>query len=470
MSNAMAIFTLSTFDRGAPNTYIRYALTFACDAEQATAATEKLQKATKNLVNEIPMLAGTVTTNSPENPIVTVTLQQVNDFKAIIAHLESNHQDYAALHRRHFPPSLISGLDATPFANDYTTITNPCCAIQANFIEGGLILVIYLHHAVADIRGITTILRSMSEGLGSRVLDSDSLELEASSVSQARYRLSDGSGTPPTQAKFVEAQTGGQNLQQSIQQERQQANDRTSTADHGISHPDASFNSAAIFRFNSNILVDTANMINSRRDVAIPTHANAITPREALLAILWHAYVRARWPRGAADGVKTSMSFQVDIHSNINPPLDEYWMGNAEVTAKGNEYLWHLGMYYDVSTLERTSNIFHHLANSVGSDVRVRSRIEMMNASEDLQDEPAAQLILHDWTPVPQMSYEQMGLGLGLGRPDAIRRTGRGFGRNEMVLLPEDAEEQTWDVQVELHRDWLAAMLGDLPLRNFLRQ
>jgi hypothetical protein len=68
------------------------------------------------------------------------------------------------------------------------------------------------------------------------------------------------------------------------------------------------------------------------------------------------------------------------------------------------------------------------------------------------------------------MSYEQMGLGLGLGRPDAIRRTGRGFGRNEMVLLPEDAEEQTWDVQVEQHRDWLAAMLGDLPLRNFLRQ
>jgi hypothetical protein len=150
----MATFTLSTLDRGAPNTYIRYALTFACDAKQVTAATEKLQKAMKSLVNEIPMLAGTVVTNSPENPIVTVTLQQVNHFKATIARLGSNYQDYAALHRQRFPPSLISGIDATPFANDYTTITDPCCAIQATFIEGSLVLVIYLHHAVADIRGV----------------------------------------------------------------------------------------------------------------------------------------------------------------------------------------------------------------------------------------------------------------------------------------------------------------------------
>jgi hypothetical protein len=362
---------------------------------------------------------------------------------------------------------LIFGIDATPFANDYTTIANPCCAIQANFIEGGLILVIYLHHAVADIRGINTILRSMSEGLGSRVLDDGSLELEASSVSQARTRLSDGSGNPPTQSKFVEALEGGQTLQQSMQRDRQQANDRTSTADNGSPRPDVSLNRAAIFRFNSNVLAETANMINARRPVATPTHANTITPRDVLLAILWHAYVRARWPRGTTHGVKATVQFMVDVRGHMVPPLDDYWMGNAEVTATGNEYVWHLGMYYDVSTLERTANIFHHLANSVGSDVLVRSRIEMMNASEDLQEEPAAQLILHDWTPEPKMSHQHMCLGLGLGRRDAIRRTGRSFGRNEMVLLPDDAQAQTWDVQVELHRDWLSAMSGDLPLRNF---
>jgi hypothetical protein len=157
----------------------------------------------------------------------------------------------------------------------------------------------------------------------------------------------------------------------------------------------------------------------------------------------------------------------------MNPPLDKYWMGNAEITATANEDLWHLGMYYDVSTIERTANIIHNLANSAGSDVLVRSRIAMMNASENtehLEDHPAAQLIIHDWTPVPEMSDQQMDLGLGLGRPDAIRRTGRSFGRNEMVLLPVDTQAQAWDVQVELHRDWLSEMSGDPSLRKFLWQ
>jgi hypothetical protein len=469
----MATFTLSTLDRGAPNTYIRYALTFACDAEQVTAATEKLQKAIKSLVNEIPMLAGTVVTNSPENPIVTVTLQQVNHFKATIAQLGSNYQDYAALHRQRFPPSLISGIDATPFANDYTTITDPCCAIQATFIEGSLVLVIYLHHAVADIRGITTILRLMSEGLRTPELDDDSLEREAAAVSHARARLSDGSGVPPAIVAFVKAQDSKQNLEHSAEKDSREADDKKSIPDDGSSGLNVSSSCAAIFRFNNNILVETANLINARRPISTPTYANTITPREVLLAILWQAYVRARWPRGAADGVKTSISFQVDIRGDMNPPLDKYWMGNAEITATANEDLWHLGMYYDVSTIERTANIIHNLANSAGSDVLVRSRIAMMNASENtehLEDHPAAQLIIHDWTPVPEMSDQQMDLGLGLGRPDAIRRTGRSFGRNEMVLLPVDTQAQSWDIQVELHRDWSSAMSGDPSLRKFLWQ
>jgi hypothetical protein len=81
--------------------------------------------------------------------------------------------------------------------------------------------------------------------------------------------------------------------------------------------------------------------------------------------------------------VKTSLSFQVDIRGDVNPPLDDYWMGNAEITATANEDLLHLGMYYDLSMIERTANIIHNLAKSAGSDVLVRSRIAMMNASEE---------------------------------------------------------------------------------------
>ena len=92
--------------------------------------------------------------------------------------------------------------------------TNPACAIQANFITGGLILVIFLHHAIADIRGIGTIMRLMSEGLTTRILDQETLDEEALSASDARARLSDGFRAHP----FLSlARDLGQRVQQSRQ-------------------------------------------------------------------------------------------------------------------------------------------------------------------------------------------------------------------------------------------------------------
>lgn len=82
----------------------------------------------------------------------------------------------------------------------------------------------------------------------------------------------------------------------------------------------------------------------------------------------------------------------------------------------------------------------------VSSDVRTRSRIEMINNSTSIPAPVDTQLIVHDWTLVPRMVEQEMDLGLVLGRPDAIRRIGRRFGVNEMVLLPEDRLAQAWDV------------------------
>lgn len=461
----MATFTLSTLDRGAPRAYIRYALTFACNADQSAAATEKLQKGVKSLVSEIPMLAGTITTNEQENPTVDVTLQQVNDFKPIIAHLESNRLNYAAVCRESVPPRWISEIDTTPFANDFVDKTNPCCAIQANFIDGGLILVIYLHSAVADIQGMTTILRLMSEGLPLRELNEESLELEAETVSQARARLSDGAGAP---AFLAMARDLEQHQQQSIQGPRPGSDDGIPTAEDNTPDPGAALNRATILRFKLPILIQTARMLNSRRSLRNPNTTDSISLREVLIAILWRAYVRARWPNGAADGVKTFVSFPVDVRSHLVPPLEPHWMGNAEMTATANEDLLLLGTHYDLSNIERTISIVHSAATSASTDLLVRSRIEMMNASESWHDLPDAQLVIHDWTSVPSMPGQEMDLGLGLGRPGAIRRTWRGFGRNEVVLLPVNGQAQAWEVQIELNRDWMAGMLGDESLRGFL--
>lgn len=464
----MATFTLSTLDGGAPRVYIRYALTFACHADQADAATENLQKAVKRLVNEVPMLAGTVSTNDDQKPIVDVTLGQVDGFEPRIAHLEDTHQSYLIVHRQGVAPRQISGPALTPLEDTPSSDTNPSCAIQANFIDGGLVLVIYLHHAIADIRGISTILRLMSEGLPLRRLSQESLGHDAAIDSQARARLSNGSGAPA----FLSLARDVEQRQRQERQEQDQPSDASEEGEDDIdddSSVDASLNRAVVFRFKLNNIARTTELVNSRRALRGISPVDNVTPREVLIAILWRAYARARWPtRAADDAAQTSISFPVDIRSHLVPPLEPHWLGNAEVSAIGNENLLLLGGRYDVTTIERTATIIHSSAKAAASDLLARSRIEMMNAGDGSQNRLDAQLIVHDWTSVPLMSDQEMDLGLGLGRPDAIRRTGRSFGVNEMILLPVNEPVQAWEVQVELRRDWMAGMMGDEALRGFL--
>ena len=143
-------------------------------------------------------------------------------------------------------------------------------------------------------------------------------------------------------------------------------------------------------------------------------------------------------------------------------------MGHAEATAIAVDNALLLRGGYDVSYIERTAAIVHASTTAVSSDLLTRSRIEMINESTSTPNLPETQLTIHDWIVVPQMLEQEMDVGLGLGLPDAIRRTGWSFGVNEMVLLPVNLQAQAWDVQVELRRDWMSMIQRDEPLRGFL--
>ena len=459
----MTDFTLSTLDRGAPRTYIRYALTFACKADQSNAAVERLQKATKRLVSEIPMLAGVVTTSDQNNPNVAVTIELVNDFKATIAHLQNDHQKYADILRLGFAPRYISSASTTPLADDLIGDTNACCAIQGNLIDGGIILVIYLHHAVADIRGVATIIRLMSEGLPARELSEESLGSEAVAVSQARARLSSGTGIPG----FLASARGIEERQQLVEGHAGLQSDRnTPVSEGGSPGTAAASTSAAILRFKLNTITAAAELINRRRRDR--NNTEKVTPRDVLVAILWKAFVRAHWANGTQITARSSVSFPVDVRAHLVPALEPHWMGNAEATAVAIDDITMLRGSYDLTFIEFIVNIIHDSANAVSTDLRTRSRIEMINESKSTPAPPETQLVIHDWTPVPRMSEQEMDLGLGLGRPDAIRRIGRSFGANEMVMLPEDHEGQAWDVQVEVRDGCMTRLQSDELLRAFL--
>jgi hypothetical protein len=291
----MAEFRLSTLDQNAPRVYLRYALCFACNSRQHTVISERLQRVAKSLVSEVPMLAGVVTTNKQQKPTsVTVTPNQIEEFTATITHLEGYTQSYQDLCHSGFAPRHIKDVHLTPLANVLEGNHSPSCAIQANFIDGGLILVIELHHAVADINGVSTILRLMSEGLPPRIFDHNDLRSEATVVSEARSRLSQGSGAP---AFLCLARNISQRMEQSRQYQHQQfhpnnRDDTTTVSSNG--NPNNPSTCAAIFTFRLDTLLQVTEMLNSRRTVrsnlnsttsspTTTTTTDNLTPRDAQL-------------------------------------------------------------------------------------------------------------------------------------------------------------------------------------------
>ena len=476
----MAEFRLSTLDQAAPRIHLRYALCFTCNNRDSTVITERLQRAVKSLVSEVPMLAGTVTTNDQQKPAsVMVASEQVEEFAPTIRYLQGHTRSYNNIRHGGFAPRDIEGIHLTPLANLPEENHSLSCAIQANFIDGGLILVIYLHHAVADINGVNTILRLMSEGLPSRKLYHDDLESEAIVVSRARSRLSQDDGAPA----FLSL---ARDIYQRQEQIRQQQ-------DHHI-HPDIRDDTAiiannnrsgapsyrsAIFIFKLDTLLQTTEMLNSRRtfridspNSTIPTTDN-LTPREVLIAILWRAYARARLPPTHDNDARTSISVPINLRPILNRPLNPYYLGNASLPALATSPTLSLTTPYTLSTLFLTANIIHAAASAKSSDLLTRSRISLLKSSTPERDWiPRPQLVVHDWTcSLPMMMEGQdMDLGLGLGAPDAVRRTGRGLGSvgDEVVLLPVNKRTRTWEVQVEVEERVMRGLVRDGGLRGFL--
>jgi hypothetical protein len=478
----MAEFRLSTLDQNSPRIYLRYAFFFARNNSESLIVAERLQKAVKSLVSEVPMLAGTVTINDQQKSTsVTVTPRQVEESAVIIKHLEGHTQSYQDIYQGGFAPRHFEGIDLIALANRPEGDHSPSCVIQANLIDGGPILVVYLHHAIADMNGISTILRLMSEGLSPCQLDNDELQLEAKVVSQARSRLSRDCGAP---AFLSLARDINQRQEQSRQQQHQHIwhNDRDDT---GISSNNTSLNApsprSAILAFKLNTLLQTTEMLNSRRILRNPNSTtDNLTPGEVLISILWRAYARARYPSNTTSAetrnnanAQTSISFPINLRPILRPPLSPDWLGNASTCAQATSPLLSLLTTSNLSTLEQTVKILHTSAKASASDLLTRSRISLLNSSAPERDwTPTPQFVVHDWSssvPVMAMEEQAMNLGLGLGAPDAVRRIGRGYaGEDQAVLLPVDWKKGRWEVQVEVEESVMRALAGDEGLRAWL--
>nr|OQO24575.1 hypothetical protein B0A51_09732 [Rachicladosporium sp. CCFEE 5018] len=279
---------LSTLDQAAPDNYRRHGFVLLFDNKIAIARVT-VDRKVHRLVKQLPVLASVI-----EDGSVSMTLQQIS--QSSVHHSTDGTLDIEAISRAGMLTSHFSSEHLVSLADSVGQTTSPVFSVQADWLSGGLLLVMYLHSRVADYLGIGTIVREMSEGLGIRTLALEDPQEDATEATDCRAVLSQSNGATSFFAKAVN--------------ERLEQQQHTSTPQqHQILHADsvqldqltdlmtpssaAANNRNAILVFKLQNITTLTGMIKSR--LSRDNKEAAITDKDILITLLRRAFARARY-------------------------------------------------------------------------------------------------------------------------------------------------------------------------------
>lgn len=210
---------------------------------------------------------------------------------------------YVRLKEHNFPFAKFT----TPLISPLQVLqaSQPVLAAQANFIEGGLLLTVGVHHSVCDATALDVILETWALNTGA-VTNSKSFS-EYDPISNDRMPLCQG--LPAKIAEFPEY----------IILPTPPA-DRPQMGPPSFEMPPMT---SKIFYFSPEHLA------------GLKTSAKAYSTNDAICAFFWHHVTVARNPNiNASDNDKSSnMCFAVNSRGRTSPPLPPTYLGNASFVA-----------------------------------------------------------------------------------------------------------------------------------------
>ncbi|KAK5136218.1 hypothetical protein LTR08_003825 [Meristemomyces frigidus] len=452
----MHTYKLSSIDQSVVKTYIRYCLCYPCQDYEVLQVTKRLQAAVKRVVTHLPILAGTVHSVAGDGQRgcleVSVSLNQVNTFAATTKDLHSNTHisTYQQLSAAAMPPSELVGDDFTPVP-DTPSDSGPVFVVQGSFIRGGLIVALYLHHSVADISSLGTIMREMSSDLPSCKLTNDDLRHDALEQTRLRDRLSGSRGV-----KSVEHPEHTLSLTNEVSE---------------VTQADSQRPCCCVVGFSLKIIEGTKEMINERFHYYHQGSPIRLTGFDVMAAILWKAISRASWQEEpVAEGQQSSLTIPVNIRNRIEPPLDNDFFGNAVVPADVHQAILRLRLPFELTDIQHTAWLIRTSMAAV-TEPYVRSVIAAINAREDVVEnvtpshKSGSSLVITSWADLP---LDEAELTLGIGRPEWGRTSGREHAASGCIVLPVKREQDLWESTVQLTEDVMERLLKDEGFMKFV--
>ena len=316
---------LTLIDQIMPPAYTRMILCFSLPSGTDRAVVIRiLRQGLKATISDFPILSGEVkgAGQSRQKGLYAIHLGEHSEL--FVQDLTATHKSYANLCATHFPPSELNGdiLCAQPaFPRQRTDL--PILATQANFIEGGMLLGLCIHHLAMDGAGIRTVLRVLAKNCSNFREQTghtpSKVQVPAELFDRTPLTHGSGSGLISDHPEYVVLP--------------------------GLPiEPPTCFlktTQSAIFYFSRPTLAAlkaAASPQNCTRSP--PPDVKWISTNDAINALVWRSVMAASYAanRISADAL-TSLSLAVDGRARSDPPLPPDWLGNATMYSRADSPL-----------------------------------------------------------------------------------------------------------------------------------
>ncbi len=310
---------LSHWDKRMGPLYSRRILCFPLSNnsdEHKAHITQLLLTALQFTVEKLPFLAGSVAPFSKDrrypynlNPQGTAHLEVKN---------LSSKVNFQNLRKDFFAPTLLDNEQLCPFPEAIYIRDGPVdvCRLRANFVEGGLLLVVSIIHTVSDGRGITEVLKIFAE------------MFRKSQTGELTSRSIDKEETPKHIYSFDRTSVlSGNGLPGAIEN-----HPAWTTSPFKFRGDSASkTTSCTIFHINSDslrVLKQVALPLSHSSSALAASQAPRISTHDAIAALIWRSMMLARRRAGIiSDRISTQFCQAVDCRTHLHLPTP--YFGNA---------------------------------------------------------------------------------------------------------------------------------------------
>lgn len=492
------VIQLSSIDHCMPRAYIRVCLAFRLPssgaAQQALAGLELFLR---NIVRTAPFLAGYVDpAHEADGSIGRVEIhyseEDVRAFPAVQTRQFTDDEmpwTYSQLDEARLPPSAIRPdlISALPENTDDGRA--PVFRVQANFLEGGLIVSIYLHHCVTDGSGLGLL---VSGGTINKHPSPDGVNGTDNFLKANGTLMSLSSETDNLSAIAAQENKARRQLStvMNFDTRRELSHKGNVRYDALTSIAASHAGRGCIFVFPRDKLdalrLEASSALSMNRPSQGDDDNNGIgepdclmpflTEHDTLQAFLWHHLTQARTPSLSplSRVKKSTLLIPVDIRKRMLPPLPSSYFGSAVDFARVVQPVSHLASP-QLAALARTAQSIRSAVEAV-QDLYVRAAINLSNTPGiDVRDLLAsnmnritgADMYITSWLNLPL--YDKGDLGMGLGQPDWVRKPWS-KDPGACIILPQDPRKDVVEVVVQLTDPDMERLLHDGEFMAFVEK